>query len=789
MIAVNAASQLIALGAILVIQTLYMVVVARVLGPADFGLFSFAWSIVQILLIGGDLGLHNTALRLISSDRASSRRITPVFLGLKLLVAFLLFGVVAALAAVVHLGPATRMMLLIFGLGMAVQSLSMGMNVISQSHDRLYFASLNLTLIFALQAVFGVLFLYFGGRLEALAAAYLLANLLAAAVNFTIVRTRIHPLKVSLRGGLGFARRAIPVGLASLFQSTSTRISLTFLTFLASPYQAGVFSAAFRIPQSLNNVPTGIFSAVLPAMASHSSATRGFLRLFRRTLLLMVLLSVPIAVGFFLLGKPLVLFIFGADYAPSVPALRILCWSVIPIFVGMAFSHVLLSQARLVSRLPWATGLALAVNCTANLILIPRLESRGAAWALLISESVLAVGYMFAARSFVTAEQEPDPGFEAGHGPRIAFVVQRYGEGVIGGAEKLAREVAHGLSVKYCVDVLTTCARDYRTWANDYSEGTHRDGPVRVHRFHVAWHRQWGLFGRISGFLFALKKNLWLPGFFERLWVVGQGPYVPDLREFLERNGSRYEAVIFFTYLYYPTVFGLPVVANRSILVPTLHDEPPARFSVYQDLIRLPRHFLFMTDDEKDLARRLFGELDQPSEVAGFGVTLKPEHEAVGDYLLYLGRVEKGKGCPELFDYCRQAGVRLRVAGPSQILIPEGVEYLGLVDEARKDDLLADCRALVVPSTMESLSIVTLEAWSHGRPVIARTGSVAASLVRQSGGGYCYSSLDDFLRILESLDPDRGEAGRRFVREHYAEETVLEKFEMAIEKVRREDCD
>ncbi len=780
MIAVNAVSQLGAFGVVLLIQTLYTIVAARILGPHDFGLYSFGWSIVQILLVGGDLGIHNTALRTISADRERSREVLPVFLGLKLVVAGLLFAIVLVVSWVVELGEATRWMLVIMGFGMVFQSLSMGLNVIFQSHGRLYLGSLNIILLFGTQVTVGLVLLSQGGRLIALGSAYTVAALVATVTNFAVFHRRLHPFTVKFAGARSLAVQSIPVGLATLFQSASGRLAVTLLTFMAAPFDAGIYAAAARIPLALNNIPVGIFSALLPSFAAFQGASRGFKRLFRRSLGLMVLLSLPAAGALYLFGKPLLLLVFGPNYATSIPVLKVLGWAVIPVFVGMAFSHVLLSRRELVGRLAWATGSALVVNAILSLILIPRLSSVGAAWALLGAETTLAIAYAVAARRFLTTPIADDPPIEAGGRSRIGVVVQRYGEDVIGGAESLARQVSLRLSGRFAVEVLTTCAHDYRNWDNFYPEGGSWDGPVLVRRFPVAWHRHWRLFGWISGFLFALKRNLFLPAWMERLWVYFQGPNVPDLVTYLSRAGGTYDAVLFFTYLYYPTVFGMPRMLDRAILVPTAHDEPAAKFSVFRRMFAQPRCIVFMTEQEREFVHEEYGNQAVPSVVAGFGVVPVESTPRRGDYLLYIGRIEVGKNVSELFEYCRLLGERLKVAGPAQISVPVPAEYEGVVDEDAKRALLDGCLAVAIPSQLESLSILALEAWAHGKPVIARQGGVVAGLVEESGGGYCYRDLEDFRRILATLDPARGLLGREFVRRRFSWDAVIERFEEAI---------
>jgi O-antigen/teichoic acid export membrane protein len=403
MIAFNAASQMMALGSILILQTIYMIVVARVIGPEDFGRFSFAWSVVQIMLIGGDLGLHNTAVRNISARLDDSLLISRTFFWLKGLLACLLLFLVLLIALALPETFETRLTLAIFGIGMFFHSMSAAMNVVFQAHGKLYFGSLNVFLVFVLQAAFGLTALYMGGGIVFLGLAYLVGAGLASLVNLLIFTQTIHSFRLGKSSDWrSFAFESIPVGVSTLFHTISSRIGVTLVTVLVGPYQTGIFSAAVRIPQALGNIPGGIFSALLPAMAAHQSDPRPVKRLFRYSLLLMIGCALPLALAFYFFAGPVILLIYGEEYVASIANLRILTWSLIPVFLGMAFSHVILSQHRLVGKLPWVTGAALMVNVVANFILIPRFESLGASYGLLLTELALAVGYVLATRSYLS---------------------------------------------------------------------------------------------------------------------------------------------------------------------------------------------------------------------------------------------------------------------------------------------------------------------------------------------------------------------------------------------------
>jgi hypothetical protein len=240
--------------------------------------------------------------------------------------------------------------------------------------------------------------------------------------------------------------------------------------------------------------------------------------------------------------------------------------------------------------------------------------------------------------------------------PPIALVVQRYGPEIAGGSEALARAVAERLVAEYEVTVFTTCARDYVTWRNELPEGRECLGGVEVLRFPAEEERDLASFNTLSEGLYARPRT----EAEELEWLRRQGPYVPRLLEQLEATKDRFRAVIFFTYLYFPTYWGLKAVPERSILVPTAHDEPPLRFGIYAAMFGIPRALGFLTRAEEELVRSRFRLRGGPALVAGMGVEtpeapdvegFRSRHRILGPYALYAGRIDAGKGCAEMIDF------------------------------------------------------------------------------------------------------------------------------------------
>jgi glycosyltransferase involved in cell wall biosynthesis len=438
---------------------------------------------------------------------------------------------------------------------------------------------------------------------------------------------------------------------------------------------------------------------------------------------------------------------------------------------------------------------------------------------------------------------------------KIAFIIQRYGTEILGGSEYHCRLIAERMAARHQVDVLTTCAREYTTWKNEYPEGTDRIRGVNVRRFANARTRDLEAFNKLSDWIFNYPHTRED----ELRWLEEQGPWCPALLDYLQKHQQQYDVLIFFTYLYAPTVLGMQIAPKKSILVPTAHDEPAIHLGIYRDLFAAANAIAFNTETEKAFLMRTFDIRPIVEETVGCGVDLldtdgpgkprrgvdaplegplvaeddeepassapvkdgvprgrrgrgpRPErpsgdrkrglgeifrrrHRLFGPLALYGGRIDPGKGCEELFEYYaayRAAGgdATLALMGAKLMPIPETpwIRFAGMLPEAERLQALEAADVVIVPSPLESLSLLALEAMAMGTPVLCNARSeVLVEHCRRSNAGLYYADRDEFVEALSLLMADDrlrtalGRNGKAYVQANYRWEVILGKYDRLV---------
>ena len=393
---------------------------------------------------------------------------------------------------------------------------------------------------------------------------------------------------------------------------------------------------------------------------------------------------------------------------------------------------------------------------------------------------------------------------------RAAFVPPRFGDQVVGGSEAVVREIAAGLAGRgWDVEVLTTCAVNHYTWANDLPEGETLEDGVTVRRFPTVSHSSLrGLRAQRS-----IQDGVVPPVDDQWTWVSWRFT-VPGLFHHLLRHGAGYDAVVFSPYLFWTTTACLSTVPGKAVVMPCLHDETYARLDVVRPVLAQPSSVWFLSEPEHRLAHTL-GPVTPDHTVTGAGITVPAGYDPEGfraryglrrPFVLYAGRRERDKGWDWLlraFSEAIQHGagdVDLVSIGVGEVEVPAElagrVIDLGFLPDGARNDAFAAAVAYVQPSRMESFSRTIMEAWLAGTPVLAIEGSqVVAWHCERSGAGFTFADGRELGRHVASLTSDveagsrLSERGRRYVLENYSWPVVLDRMEADLDRVASGDAD
>ena len=393
---------------------------------------------------------------------------------------------------------------------------------------------------------------------------------------------------------------------------------------------------------------------------------------------------------------------------------------------------------------------------------------------------------------------------------KVAIIIQRYGEEVSGGGEFYARELAKHLSEFHDVTVLTTTSLDYMDWDQHYSAGESNENGVRILRFQNRKGRNWKRFQTLSDELCDIvRTGEKTPKHKDLEWADAEGPYSPDLVNYVEQHKDDYDVFIVITYIYYTAIRCLPLVASKAIFVPTAHDEIWIRFSVFRELFDIPRYFAFLTEGEHKFVRSFFKNEEIPGQIIGCGVDV-PEapdsnrfREKYGihdDYVVFTGRVDVSKSCDEMIDFFLRykqknpSNLKLVLIGKSSMEISkhQDIVLTGFVSEQDKFDGISGALAMIAPSKVESLCIALLEGFACGVPALVNGEcEVLKEHCIEGQAGLYYTSYEEFAACMDYLvnntlvHNEMSVNARQYIDMNYTWNKSMEKLNNMIDDITR----
>ena len=392
---------------------------------------------------------------------------------------------------------------------------------------------------------------------------------------------------------------------------------------------------------------------------------------------------------------------------------------------------------------------------------------------------------------------------------KIAFVIPWYAEKIPGGAEMETREVTkHLKAAGMDVEILTTCVREFVSdWSEDYyPEGDDVVLGIPVKRFKVR-KRDTQAFDEVN-----LKlMNGTMPTADEEQTFITEMINSPGLIDYISTHKDEYTAFVYIPYMFGTTYYGVKACPEKAVMIPCFHNEAYIYMSIFRKMYSQAAGMIFNARPELELTERVYDTKNVEKIVMGIGmdIDLTTDPQAFRKkfginepFIIYAGRKDIGKNVHTLLKYFGEykkrnpSDLRLVLIGGGKIDIPKSAEKyvtdLGFVDMQDKYNATGAAEFLCQPSKNESFSLVIMESWLCGRPVLVHEKcDVTTNFCRESQGGLFFNDyfefegcLDYFLNNKEAA-AQMGKNGRKYVREHFDWNVITERYRRFFEKIEK----
>ena len=404
----------------------FAVYMLRVLGPEGVGRYTFAVVVLGYLDITTNFGLGTLLTREVARDRRDARR----FLGHTLILRLGLWVVSLPVVALL-IGPAARPLGITPDVALAIVLLVAGLlpslvastlSSLFQAFERFEYPAIVTVFTQILKLGLGVLALTSGWGFVGLAGVSVVVNL-ATVVMLTVLAVPILRVQGAAHGrvwgvpkdpitysqGVGkvqlsFSRKLLslsyPLMLNNLLNSVFYRVDSLMLKPMAGDLALGWYGTAYKFIDGLGIISSSFTLALFPLLSQYAhSARESLARAFTLALKLLLMVSLPIAVGTTLIAHEIILLFAGPEYLPqSALALQILIWFLPFSFVNGVTQYLLISinQQKFIT---FSFLLATIFNLVANLLLIPTMGYQGAAITTVASEWILMIPFWHCVRS------------------------------------------------------------------------------------------------------------------------------------------------------------------------------------------------------------------------------------------------------------------------------------------------------------------------------------------------------------------------------------------------------
>jgi len=371
----------------------YTIYTARYLGAQGFGILSFAIAFTGIICLLADLGLSVLTTREISRNNLLAGRYIGNILAIKTILAIFTFGFTVIVINLLGYPSKTILVVYMITFSTIFSSFSDVFNSIFQAFQKMEYISFGVILNSVLMFIGIVIAISQNQDLIIVASIYLFASLIIFLYSLCICIWKFLIPKIELDFSFWkkLLKDSIPFWMSSVFIILYFRIDMIMLSMMKGDAAVGWYSASYRLIDGLSLIPSVFMSVMFPVFSKYYIYSKNSLEVaFIKSLKFITIIAIPIGIGITILSNEIIMFIFGNEYAPSVPALKIIIWASVFSFINFT-PATLLNSTNKHKVLMIFTFVGAILNITLNFFLIPSFSYLGAGIATVITEFIVGL--------------------------------------------------------------------------------------------------------------------------------------------------------------------------------------------------------------------------------------------------------------------------------------------------------------------------------------------------------------------------------------------------------------
>jgi len=367
------------------------VLIARTLGDAAFGKYSFAIAFTSIFAVFSDLGYNVLLTREVAKDKSQAYKYLSNIITIRVLFYPIFLLLIVIVINLMNYPADTKCVVYLFGAYVLLTSFASIFRMIFRAYEKMEYGSGIGILINTLRVSTGILILFLGYGLIELGYVFLFAGVLNVLFSFCICRKKfVNPrMEIDFKFWKDTIKVALPLGIASIFGLIYVKIDTIMLSIIKGDAVVGWYNAAYALTLSFKPFPDLFMTALLPIMAIYLVSAKNSLKIvYEKSFRYLFVLGFPLATGVTLLADKIIFFFYGQQFSHSIVALQILAWDILLVFLYRCLFYSLISIGKQ-TQIMKVTGICALLNIVLNLFLIPSFSYVGAGIATIITESVL----------------------------------------------------------------------------------------------------------------------------------------------------------------------------------------------------------------------------------------------------------------------------------------------------------------------------------------------------------------------------------------------------------------